>query len=202
MRRPLLLFSLVILLLCGCASSGPKYIDLVYSGYPEAGSSGTMGISRFTDNRTDRARGTIGHRVLNDKSKEVFLVQGLDLAGRLTDQTQSYLEKKGFHITPVPAWTPTLDGLSAVETDKARLLTGRINKFYCNAAKKGALTEMTLTIDLTLYWAQPAEKKLTTIPVALTLDRTDVNFTRKKVEAFFNDALADVFDKAFTSGLN
>ena len=181
MQRTLLLFSLgILMMLAGCTASGPKYIDLTYSGYPDTDGAGTVGISRFTDERADRDRGTVGHRVLNDKSKEVFLVQGLDLAGRLTDQTQTYLEKKGFHVTPAPVWTPSLDGLAAVETDKERLLTGRINTFYCNAVKKGALTEMTLTIDLTLYWALPAEKKLTTIPVALTLDRTDVNFTRKR----------------------
>lgn len=192
----------VMTMLSGCAASGPKYIDLAYSGHPEPDGSGTVGISRFTDNRIGRSRGDIGHRVLNDKSKEVFLVQGLDLAGGLTDQTQAYLEKKGFRVAPAPAWSPTLKGLSAVETDRDRILTGSINRFYCSAVKKGALTRMTLTIDLTLYWGNPDRKKLTTIPVALTLDRTDINFTRKKVEAFFNDGLADVLDKAFAASLN
>ena len=189
-------------LLAGCAASGPKYIDLNYSGQPDSGGSGTLGISRFTDSRTGRGRGDIGHRVLNDKSKEIFLVQGLDLAGRLTDLSQVYMEKKGFHVTPVPEWTPDLAGLATLETDLDRVLTGRINTFYCSAVKNGALTKMILTIDLTLFWARPDLKELTTIPVALTLERTDVNFTRKKVEAFFNDALSDVLHKASAAGLN
>ena len=184
------------LLISGCASSGPKYIDLAYTGHPGSGSTGTLGISRFADLRSGFTKGGLGHRVLNDKSKEVFLVQGLDLAGTLTDVTQVYLERKGFKVTPVPAWTPTLEGLSETGTGKDLLVTGNINAFECRAVKKGAITEMTLEIDLTLFLAAPAGKKLTTIPVALTLERTDVNFTRKKVAAFFNETLAEVFEKA------
>ena len=195
-------FLLLISLMAGCATPGPQYISLDVPGQPDTGSSGTLGISRFTDNRTGKGRGDIGHRTLNNQSKEIFLVQGLDLAGRLTDLTQSYLEKKGFHVTPVPQWDPTLSGLAAAQTDRDRLMTGKINAFYCHAVKSGAVTKMVLTIDLTLFWAHPGEKKLTTIPVAFTLDRTDVNFTRKKVEAFFNDALTDVLHKAAAAGLN
>ncbi len=186
----------VALVILGCATSGPKYIDLAYTGQPESVSRGTLGISRFSDLRSEFTKGGIGHRVLNDKSKEVFLVQGLDLAGTLTDVTQVYLERKGFKVLPIPAWIPTLEGLSKTDTDKDYLVTGNINTFECRAVKKGAITEMTLKIDLTLFLAKPATKALTTIPVALTLERTDVNFTRKKVASFFNETLADVFEKA------
>ncbi len=189
-------FLLVALIILGCATAGPKYIDLAYTGQPESESRGTLGISRFSDLRSGFTKGGIGHRVLNDKSKEVFLVQGLDLAGTLTDVTQVYLERKGFAVLPVPAWTPTLAGLSTTDTEKDYLVTGNINIFECRAVKNGAITEMTLKIDLTLFLAKPATKTLTTIPVALTLERTDVNFTRKKVASFFNETLADVFEKA------
>lgn len=72
----------------------PKMISLAYTGTQEKTISGTLALARFTDKRQDTARGELGYRVLNDKSREVFLVQGLDLATTLTDQTQSYLEKK------------------------------------------------------------------------------------------------------------
>lgn len=189
-------FMILAALAGGCATSGPKYIDLAYTGQPEKNRSGTLGISRFSDMRPDQTRGGIGYRVLNDKSREVFLVQGLDLAGTLTDLTQVYLEKKGFAVMTVPAWSPTLEGLAQAGSDKDRLLTANINRFDCRAVKKGAITEMTLEIDLTIFLAAPGKGSLTTIPVALALERTDVNFTRKKVESFFNDTLAEVLEKA------
>ncbi len=192
-------FLLVALVISGCATSGPKYIDLAYTGQPESGTPNTLstlGISRFSDLRSGLTKGGIGHRVLNDKSKEVFLVQGLDLAGTLTDVTQVYLERKGFTVMPIPAWTPTLAGLSQTKTGKDYLVTANINTFECRAVKNGAITKMTMEIDLTLFLAKPATKTLTTIPVALTLERTDINFTRKKVASFFNETLAEVFEKA------
>lgn len=188
----LMLFSLM----AGCAASGPKYIDLAYEGAPKASAQGTLGISMFTDKRADITRGQIGHRVLNDKSKEVFLVQGLDLSRTLTNLTQTYLEKKGFTVSPVPVWTPDLEGLAASGATTDYILTGHINKFDCRAKKNGALTEMILEIDLTLFLGSTADNKLTTIPVALSLERTDIRFTREKVEGFFNQTLAEVFGNA------
>ena len=182
--------------LFGCASPGPKMVDLAYSGAPERTGSGTLGLARFEDLRKQGTRGGLGHRVLNDKSREVFLVQGLDLATTLTDQTQSYLEKKGFTVLPIPPWHPDMDGLREAEGDSDTILTARIHAFYMTARKKGAMTEMTLKINLSFYRGKKSEKQLTTIPVALTLERTEVNFTREKVEAFFNQTLAEVLEKA------
>ncbi len=182
----------------GCAAPGPKYINLAYTGTPEADTPSTLGISRFEDKRDGHSKGGIGHRTLNDKTKEVFLVPGLDLAGTLTDLTQTFIEKKGLTVKPVHHWTPTIEGLAAAQADTDYLLTARINAFHCTAQKKGALTEMTLEIDLTFFQGKPASKSLTSIPVNLTLTRTDVNFTREKVETFFNDTLAEVLEKGLT----
>ena len=180
----------------GCATPGPKYIDLTYTGTSKVSHSGSLGISRFSDKRPGQDRGSLGHRVLNDNSRQVFLVQGLDLAGTLTNLTQTHLEKKGLTVTTIPAWSTTLTGMAEADQGTTYLLTADINAFECKAQKKGAVTTMVLDIDLTLFLGKMDQKKLTTIPVALTLERTDVNFTTKKLENFFNDALAEALEKA------
>jgi len=182
--------------LAGCASSGPKMISLAYTGSPDPSPSSTLALARFTDKRQDVARGEIGYRVLNDKSREVFLVQGLDLATTLTDQTQSYLEKKGISVTPVAPWSPDLKGLARAKTQAKRLLTADINAFTLTAEKNGGVTKMVLNVDITFFLGKKADKQLTTIPAMLSLERTEVNFTVEKVQTFFNQALAEVLEKA------
>jgi len=179
-----------------CAAPGPKYIDIAYTGTPETVSRDTLGISRFTDARTDKAKGELGHRTLNDNSKEIYLVRGLDLATTITDVTQSFLEQKGMKVKTAPPWTPTLEGLAEAASRTDYLLTADINAFECAARKKGAITEMHLEIDIRFYLASPPNKTLTTIPVNLTLTRTDINFSRDKLESFFNDTLAEALAKA------
>ncbi len=55
---------------------------------------------------------------------------------------------------------------------------------------------MVLEIDMNFFLARPDTKSLTTIPVNLTLTRTDVRFTLEKVESFFNTTLAEVLGKS------
>ena len=198
MRLICLLFTAALAF--GCATPGPKYIDLAYTGSPDSaeGPPASVGISRFADARSLGAKGGIGHRTLNDSSKEIFLVRGLDLAVTLTDATQTFLERKGFKVNQAAKWSPTLEGLSAAPARTDYLLTARINTFQCIASKKGAVTEMALEVDLDFFLGQPAGKTLTTIPVNLTLTRKDINFTQNKLESFFNDALAEALEKALT----
>lgn len=195
----LILLALMAAALAGCASSGPKMVSLAYTGSPETTASGALGIARFADLRNETPRGELGYRVLNDKSREVYLVQGLDLAATLTDQTQSYLEKRGFSVSPVPPWTPDMEGLAAAEGRQDRQLTANINEFHMTAEKKGAITELVLKADITFFLGLKGEKRLTTIPVVMSLERTEVSFTRKKVETFFNQALAEVLEKALAA---
>jgi len=190
-----ILFSAVF---SSCAVPGPKYIDIAYTGNPVTVSRATLGIARFTDARTEQAKGGLGHRLLNDKSKEIYLVRGLDLASTLTDVTQSFLEQKGLKVKQAKAWTPTLKGLAQSGAKTDYLLTAQINTFECKAIKKGAVTEMHLEIDIRFFMASPPEQSLTTIPVNLTLTRTDINFTRAKLETFFNETLAEALAKALT----
>jgi hypothetical protein len=180
----------------GCAAPGPKLITLSYTGTPEKAAPATLALARFTDKRQDTAKGALGFRILNDKSRQVFLVQGLDLATTLTNQTQTYLEKKGIFVRPAPRWSPDPGGLAAAQTDADRLLTADINTFTLFAEKKGAVTQMVLKVDITFFMGKKTEKQLTTIPATLSLERTEVNFTVEKVETFFNQALAEILENA------
>lgn len=55
---------------------------------------------------------------------------------------------------------------------------------------------MTLDIDLTLYLGIADKNTLKTIPVSLTLEKTEFTFTREKLEQFINQALEEVIQKA------
>ncbi|MCD4675748.1 MAG: hypothetical protein K8S18_07080, partial [Desulfobacula sp.] len=64
------------------------------------------------------------------------------------------------------------------------------------AKKKGGTTDMILDIDLTLYLGIADKNALKTIPISLTLERTELIFTREKLEQFVNQALEEVIQKA------
>lgn len=55
---------------------------------------------------------------------------------------------------------------------------------------------MVLKVDLTFFVGNKAGMSLTKTPAVLNLERTEVNFTREKVEDFFNQALTEVLEKA------
>ncbi|WP_022668397.1 hypothetical protein [Desulfospira joergensenii] len=191
-----LILLICLVLLGGCAASGPKFITLAYTDSPRATAQGTLALARFIDQRGQTPASEIGHRVLNDDSREVFLVRGTDLAQALTDQTRIYLERKGLKVYPAPAWSPDLKGLAGTEAPVDTLLTARINTFDLRAEKSGVVTKMVLDLDITFFLGKKTAKELETIPVALTLERTEVHFTREKVEGFYNKTLAEVLAKA------
>jgi hypothetical protein len=86
--------------------------------------------------------------------------------------------------------------VKAASSNFKQIMSGKINKFECRAEKKGGRTDMTLEIDLTLYLGIAEENTLKTIPVSLTLEKTEFTFTREKLEQFINQALEEVIQKA------
>ncbi len=185
------------LMLTGCAASGPKYLDLSYPSAmtaPERHRS--MGLSRFADKRLETARGYVGFRDLPGGRKEIFAVTDQNLAATLTRVSRSYLEQHGFSVSLIPGRPVTLQGMSQTSDHLTHTLAADINRFECTAEKKGIITDMALVIDLTFYLGTPDKKQLSTIPIVLTLTRTEWHFSRKKLEAFINESLAEILTKA------
>jgi hypothetical protein len=192
----------VLALLClfwlsGCAAPGPKYIDLAYLKHHSATQTGKIGISAFKDNRANTEKGYVGRRILTDKSQETYRVRGQNLSASLTELTRVYLEKTGFTVTAIPSWPLSLEGLAQASEGVNHILSADINIFECRAQKKGLYTKMILEMDLTFYLGDIAPKKLTTIPVSLTLERTEMTFTQDKLEQFINQAFEEIVEKAF-----
>jgi hypothetical protein len=189
--------ALAALCLSGCASPGPKYLNLSYSA-PAAtlNRDQATGLSRFNDLRKNTEKGYLGFRQLMGGNQEIFVVTGQDLASALTRVTRSFLEKKGFSVSLIPAWPATVSGLSQVSGQFVHVLAADIHQFECEAVKKGPATDMTLSISLTFYLGTPEDRQLTTIPIALTLERTELMFSRKKLETFVNQAIEEIFIKA------
>lgn len=194
--KKLLLFPLILLLAAGCASPGPKFIDLSYTGDQVPDQSARIGIADFVDNRRKTQKGWVGHRILVDKSQETYLVRGMDLGATLTRHTQTFLEKKGFTLIPIPSFAPTLAGMATAPEGLDHVLSAHINTFECRATKKGTTTHMILEIDLRFLLGTREKKKFSIIPVALTLERTELTFTPEKLQDFINQALEEILEKA------
>ena len=192
----LILLIVTLTLLSGCASSGPKFITLNYTGTPRTTSQEKLALAPFIDQRSQISPSEIGHRVLNDKSREIFMVKGTNLAQALTEQTRIYLERKGLKVYPAPVWSPDLEGLTNAESPVDVLLTAQINTFDLSAEKSGPVTKMVLELDITFFLGNKSNKELKTIPVFFTLERTEINFSLEKVEKFYNQTLAEALEKA------
>ena len=79
----------------------------------------------------------------------------------------------------------------------SHILSADINAFDCKAQKRGALTEMLLHMNLTFYLGDIQSKRLSTIPVSLTLERTELIFGPGKLAQFINQAFEEIVEKAF-----
>ncbi len=192
------LFILCLILLggAGCATPGPKFIDLSYTKDQAPLQTARVGIAPFSDKRPTLQKGMVGRRILMDNSQETYLVRGMSLGTTLTGLTRVFLEKKGFSVTPIPAWEPSLEGMKTAPQGVDHLLSADINRFECRATKRGTATQMVLDIDLRFYLGNRGIKKFSSVPVSLTLERTEMTFTPEKLEDFINQALEEILEKA------
>jgi len=180
----------------GCATPGKKFIDITYLSDHEKTQTGKIGIATFKDDREKTDKGYIGYRILLDKSQETYFVKSLDLGGALTRALKIYFEENGFSATYIDQWDLTTAGVINASRGFEQIAAGTINQFEFRAKKKGPATDMILDIDLTLYIGIADKKTLKTIPVSLTLERTELSFNEKKLEQFINQALKEVIQKA------
>nr|NJM02054.1 hypothetical protein [Desulfobacula sp.] len=187
----------IFLVLLGCATPGQKFIDISYTADHEKTQTGSMGLAPFKDNRADRNGGYVGYRVLMDRSQETYFVQGMNLADTLNKAVGDYFEQTGFEVIPMAPWELSPNGVKDSLGGLKQIVAGQINKFECRAKKKGATTDMVLDIDLTLFIGKAANgNELKTIPVSLTLERTEMTFTPGKLEHFVNQSMEEVIQKA------
>ncbi len=187
----------IFFFLLGCATPGQKFINLSYKADHEKNQTGAIGIAPFKDKRADRDGGYVGYRLLMDNSQETFFVQGMNLADTIKKAIQDYYEKNGYTVTPIVPWELSPNGVMNAGSGFKQIMTGQINKFECRAKKKGGPTEMTLEIDLTLFIGKKSDNnEFKTVPVSLMLERTEMTFTPEKLEAFVNQSMEEVIQKA------
>jgi len=189
-----------LVFLSGCAAPGPKYLNLSYpAAHAVKDKHQSVGLSRFNDKRPDSAKGRVGYRQLWGDKQEIFAVTGQDLSAVMTRVFRTFLEQSGFSVVLLPPWPATAEGVSRMPQEFTHVFAADINRFACRAVKTGVTTEMTLIIDVTFHQGTPDKGRLSIIPVVLTLERTELVFSRKKLETFINDAIEEIFVKAFPS---
>ena len=190
---------LVAVLLWGCATPGQKFIHMNYLGSDEAPKNQMIGLAQFIDMRPDadeKDQGYIGYRQLMGDERETYHVYGLNLLKALNHVTEKHLDRKGMDVQIIEAWEPSLEGVEKMKSQAGRILTATVNRFECRARKKAMTTQMTLDIDMIFYLGQTDRISLKKIPVSLTLERTEIGFTAKKLEAFVSQSITEVLEKA------
>jgi hypothetical protein len=197
MKKHLYLFSVFLfMLLISCATPGQKYIDIAFQGDTSAAKTGTIGIAPFMDKRSDMDPGYVGYRILMDNSQETYFVNGMNLSETLKRTVTDYFSDMGYTVSPIDPWDAHPAGVKQAPQEFQQVLSGQINQFECRARKKGPATEMVLDIDLTFYLGIIETSAVKTIPVSLTLERTELSFSLEKLEQFINQSLAEVMKKA------
>ncbi len=186
---------IVFLIVSGCTAPGPKFVDIQYTGDTETAMSGKVGIAGFTDKRDRMGEGAVGKRALHGDREETFFVQGMDLAGSVTRAFKTCLEKSGFDCREISAWEHSPQGVKQAGKGFEYIIGGDINKFECFAEKKAG-TVFTIDIDIVVYLGSNREDMFKRIPVALTIERRALKFSKEKLETFFNEALSEVIAKA------
>lgn len=196
MHKALIVISLMFFAISGCTSSGPKYVDLYYTGEADGSRSGEIGIAVFGDSRETVEAGYIGTRYLGKEKKETFLAFGDDLALSVTGICKSYLQDAGYSCMSVPPWEYTPDGATAAGQRFDYLVGGEIKKLDCFAVKKIGFTSMTLEIEIIFHIGDPGSGILRTTPIKMTLERNEVTFSEEKLQNFLNESLLEIVQKA------
>lgn len=187
----------MVMMLAGCATPGPQFIDIRYLGDAEPQMDKPIGLAAFFDRRKDVEPGYVGYRELMGDDRQTYYVFGKDLSKTLTHITESYLNKKGWAVAIMDPWEPSFEGIKKAEPGKKQILTAAINRFECRAKKTGVATKMTLDISMSFYLGQIDDRvRLKTIPITLSLERTELGFTPEKLEGFVSQSMTEVLEKA------
>lgn len=192
----LVALSLLAAVLSGCSAPGQKFINIHYLGHPETIESQTIGLASFLDKRKDVEPGYVGYRSLMGDDRQTYYVFGKNLSKSLTHITKKYLEKKGMDVLIMEPWEPSIQGIEESGAETKQILTAAINRFECKAEKTGVATHMVLDIGLSFYLGQTGKVRLKTIPISLTLERTEIGFTPEKLEQFVSQSMTEVLEKA------
>lgn len=194
---PILFFALVS---WGCAAGGPKFIDLAYTGPGGPEGSGKVGIAGFTDKRENAGEGYVGKRTLWHNREETFFVNGLDLAGSVTQAVTAYLEKSGYTVHRIEKGPHSAEDVKNAPNGYDTIIGGDVVSFECSA-RKNATTHMDIHISLVLYVGDINEGEFQTIPVELSLERREISFSKRKLENLLNRSLEEVLQKALDRNL-
>jgi len=193
-KRTIWCLVILVILIWGCAASGQKFINIYYLGQHEKPQNQIIGLGQFLDLRANiqsGQKGYIGYRDLMDNRQETYSVYGLNLLKSLNHVTKKYLEHKGLNVLIIDRWDPSLEGVQKSNVQAEHILTADINRFECRAKNNGITTKMVLDVDMIFYLGLMDRHSLKKIPVSLTLERTELGFTPKKLEKFVSQAMTE-----------
>jgi len=188
----------LLLFLTGCASDGPRFIDLNYLGAGVPAKTGRVGLAKFVDKRKDVDPGYVGKRIIGKAGTEVYYVNGLDLGGSVTRTCMSYLMGSGFACTTIPSWPHSPQGVRNASPGFTYVVTGEIRKMECFAVRKTGFTSMTLEIDMVVYWGDASTGTLHENPIKVTLERNEFSFSEEKLARFYNETLSEMLNQALS----
>lgn len=197
--KMLMILLLTSIFLAGCAVPGKKLIVIHDLQLPEKTAQGVIGLAKFKDLREVSSKGYVGFRILMNGTRETYWVSTGNLSNALTEVLQTYLEKKGYTVHLISAWEPDINGIIVAGIPSDQMVGASIETFECKAKKKGFHTDLTLTIDMNFYYWEKDKavnkRRFKSIPVALTLERSELTFSKKKFQTFINQSFQEVIQK-------
>jgi len=190
----MLLFLLVFNI--GCTTAGSKFIQINYIGLQQTPNNQKIGISPFLDKREIKEKKFIGKRILNSGNEEIYFVNGAGLDQTITQNFESYFHKTGYQIEKIDPWEPSIEKLKTLNKTLKYVISGEIKEFEFFAVKDFKTT-MTLDIKLIIYIGDLEKNIIKTVPANLSLKRTDLNFSKERVEMFMSESITEIILKSF-----
>ena len=114
------------------------------------------------------------------------------IADAFTEAAENFLRHKGYALRSISGWDYTPESLPRVGEGLDTVVAGKIRDLFCKAEKKFARTTMVLEADIVFIIGDVKLMKVTTRPVKIRLERTEISFDAQKLEHFMNDTLADL----------
>jgi hypothetical protein len=191
----LLLLSGISLGIASCAAvPGPYPVHLRYPAElipmpPLPAVSMSVGLQAFENISPEQS--TLGRRQ-TASTTEVYVSWPKPIAEAFTEAAENFLRLKAYTLRSVSGWDYKPEDLPRVGAGLDVVVTGQIRGFSFKAEKKFARTEMVLDADVVFIIGDVKKMQVTTRPVKIRLERTEVFFDRDKLERFMNETLSDL----------
>lgn len=184
-----------VLLLSGCAATGPVLLEVKYQAPEEKPANAktvVVAVSPLRDLR-EAAPSVLGKRTISKYRENELVVQGT-VAELATSALKDALRARGVTVQDAPAWDLAEASIPAVEA--AVLVGGEIKALGVETISRPLNVRTKAVVQLRVSAADASLKSVfRTLNLGSSLEREDVVFTFSVVEETLSEALTAAIDQ-------